>query len=111
MVDLVILDCDAVKIAELQRFVRSKYEETPAIPNAYNGKYAQVMVLVTDTQVVDPTALQNAITNINGVTYANRMIQGLIDLTNLVPADTAENQYDLVVGVEAGYKIKITPIV
>lgn len=84
------------------RFFKPVVTETPAIPAAYDGKYACILALAVDYDLTEQQMdqLEAAIENINGVTKAFCLIGPA-----RLPVDRVPANHNLIIRTEAEFDI------
>jgi hypothetical protein len=94
---------DEAIVRYTDRFFKRVSAETPAIPAAFDGKYALVVIVATDIAPSEAQmdTLENNIEAINGVYKAFALIGPARIPVDRQPADT-----ELFIRVEAGFDIR-----
>lgn len=103
----IIEKTEAEALAESSgKFFRPAHAETPAIPAAFDGKYVQLVAVVTDVELDDAAmdALETAIQELAGVQRAFVLIGSA-----RIPVDRTPADHDLVAGVDMAFDIRPTP--
>ena len=94
-------------VRDTSRFFRSVSATTPVIPGSFNGKYALMLVVATDSEATEAQmdALETAIEAITGVHKAFVMIGPA-----RIPLDRVPVDHDLRFLVEGIFSFEPTPV-
>ena len=89
-----------------RKFFRPVFVRTPAIPAAYDGKYAVLCALAVDTELSEAQMdqLETAIEGITGV-HKTFVLVGPARL----PLDRVPDGHDLKIGCEGSFRIEPVP--
>lgn len=89
------------------KFFRPVFVQTPAIPAEYDGKYVCLAAIAVNVDLTEEQmdAIETAIEGITGVYKAFVLIGPA-----RIPIDRTPEDCDLKIGVEASFRIDLTPI-
>ena len=87
-------------------------QRTITVPDTLSGKYVTAVAVVTDVQLNDAqeATLEAAVEAITGVQLAKVLVGASRLSHDRLPADTAENTYDLRVGIRMGIDAVEVPV-